>query len=274
LPSVTEARPKSFQEYVGIIEQHQSRSKKSLWYRGCNDSNHQLLPSLYRHDSVKGAADLATLEEHLILRFRQRSIPFAPRPLGDEWDVLFLMQHYGIPTRLLDWTENPFIGLFFSVTGGQFTRKGRRRHRYLHFTNDAVVWLLDPVAWNRHALSRLDYAGEIPFTNDEVLNPYKPPLKRHDFRNLPVAINGAHNSARIVAQRGAFTIAGDNLEPLEVSFAENKFPDECLVKVILARELIPELRHSILNHGITESVVFPDLDGLSREMNREFGFKD
>lgn len=114
---------------------------------GCGKSSYELLPGLYRHRDHKKTEDFVTLEEQLSVRFRQRSLPLVPRQLGDEWDLLFFLQHYGVPTRLLDWTENPFIGFFFAVTSGEFKtrqRRGRAGERTLTFKTDAAVWVLDP----------------------------------------------------------------------------------------------------------------------------------
>jgi hypothetical protein len=271
---VVEERPTSFQEYVGLIEKYQAVAQKSLWYRGCGSSLYELLPTLYRHRTIKRPEKLSQLEEQLMMRFRQRSLPYVNRPLGDDWDTLFLMQHYGVPTRLLDWTENPFVALFFAVMNRNFKVSGRGEHRTLKFANDAVVWLLDPIAWNHHGLAHQNFDRGIPFTNDSALGPYKPPITTRDDRNSPVAMNGAHNSARIVAQRGAFTIFGDSTEPMETAFDRRTFPADSLVRIVIDKTLIPTLRKSVVNHGITESVVFPDLDGLAREIKREFEFED
>lgn len=275
MPPLLTEEPKSFQDYVALIEKHQGQATKSLWYRGCSNADYELLPSLYRHPRHRKPEKLVELEHQLMLRFKQRGLPFLTRPLGDDWDTLFLMQHYGIPTRLLDWTENPFIALFFAVMNRNFKPKGRGESRTLAFDHDAAVWLLDPIKWNRFALSFQTFTGEIPFTNDPVLKPYTPPIENGDSRNLPVAINGAHNSSRIVAQRGAFTIFGNNTMPIEKATEHHcGFKAESLVKIILKKDLIPQLRNSVIHHGISESVVFPDLDGLSREMKREFEFED
>jgi hypothetical protein len=184
------------------------------------------------------------------------------------------MQHHGVPTRLLDWSENPFIGLFFATAGRNFKVTGRPANRKLLFKEDATIWLLDPVAWNRKALSHLSYVGEIPFSNDPALAPYKPPITAYDSRNLPIAINGAHNSSRIVAQRGAFTIFGNSTESMEKIYESENFPSGSLTKIVLEKQFVADFRHSIYNYGIVESVVFPDLEGLARETRREFGFED
>lgn len=150
-----------------------------------------------------------------MVRFRQRSIPFTNRFLSDEWDVLFFMQHYGIPTRLLDWTENPFVGLHFAVMSSPFSGKLAAGKASLTFASDATVWILDPVAWNKHALQHLGFDRGILSPGDEVLQSYKPLTRFTDMNVFPVAIYGAHNSPRIVAQRGAFTIFGKSTKSME-----------------------------------------------------------
>jgi hypothetical protein len=102
LPSVETRAPRSFKEFVDLIESLHTAASGPLWYRGCGKSSYQLLPSLYRPKPEKKAAELALLEQELMTRFRQRSIPFHGRNLSDPWNALFFMQHYGIPTRLLD----------------------------------------------------------------------------------------------------------------------------------------------------------------------------
>lgn len=276
MPTVPHERPQSFQEFVALIEKLQVGAGRSLWYRGCGRSSYELSPSLFRHRDKKRQQDLLRLEEQLMLRFRQRSIPLLSRPLGDDWDTLFFMQHYGIPTRLLDWTENPFISFYFALMSAEFraVRSKGARTRTLKFKEDAAVWVLDPVVWNAHALRFQSFNRGVLSTTDEALNPYRPPAMSTDERNLPLAIYGAYNSPRIVAQRGAFTIFGHNRTAMETLYDSNAFPPSSLTQIVLDKELLAAMRRSILNHGITESVVFPDLDGLAKEMKRNFEFED
>lgn len=270
MPKVAEHKPKSLTEFVGLIESLQTKTQHSLWYRGCGRDDHKLLPSLYRHPDQTTIQQIARLEQKLMIRFRQRSIPMQPRPFTDDWDVLFFMQHYRIPTRLLDWSENPFVGLYFAVMSAHFelTSTGRQK-----FETSAAVWILNPVLWNRHALRHQSYDGGVLTQGDGALKGYQPQQTFEEMNKSPVALFGAHNSPRIVAQRGVFTIFGQNTAALETLFEKDSFPDDCLHKVVLSKGNLLRLKNSILDHGVTESSIFPDLEGLAQEIRRSFGFK-
>ncbi len=270
MPVMTEHKPKSFTEFVALIEEYQGKSQHNLWYRGCGRDKHQLIPSLYRHSTKKTAPDIARLEQDLMMRFKQRSIPMRPRQFGDDWDVLFFMQHYRIPTRLLDWTENPFIALYFAVMSAEFVRTAAGRPM---FAAPAAVWILDPVTWNRQALAHQSYDEGVLAVGDEALKGYQPNRTFEGMNKSPVALYGSHNSPRIVAQRGVFTIFGQNTSAMEKAFQSEAFPESCLIKIVLLRKFLPSLRKATLDHGISESVVFPDLEGLAMEIRRDFGFE-
>lgn len=270
---VPEKYPSSFKEFVALIELLQVSGSRTLWFRGSGKGSHQLLPTLYRHPKSRKVAELEILERALMTRFRQRSIPFLTRSLVNDWDMLFFMQHYGIPTRLLDWTENPFIGLYFAVMSSRFSGTVKKGKTVLSFSSDAAVWILDPIAWNKHALRHQGFDRGILTPDDEALQSYKPLTKFSDMNAQAVGIYGAHNSPRIVAQRGAFTIFGQSTKGMDHTYDSEGFPSGSLLKVVLKRAVLPKMRASILNHGITESVVFPDLEGLAKEIKRSFEFE-
>jgi len=269
MPTIHEEKPKSLPEYLSLVEKYQTSVEDSLWYRGCGKACYELKPSLYRHSEAKTPEHVAELERKLMARFRQRSLPYHTRSLVDDWNTLFFMQHYGIPTRLLDWTENPLIALHFALMGAPYKKSAKGE---LKFSDDATVWLLDPVKWNRHALSHQSYDGGALTPGDEALKGYKPNNTFSGMNKFPVALYGEHNSPRIVAQQGVFTIFGQVIQPMEKMCADEDFPEYSLVRITLESSNIDNMRKSLLRHGITESVVYPDLEGLALEIKRSFGF--
>lgn len=261
-------KPRTLTDYINIIDDIRKASNCNLWYRGCGQSAYKLIPSLYRHEKVKKIEELIDLEYKLMTRFRQRSIPFHDKSLDKDWEALFLMQHYGIPTRLLDWTENPFIALFFS---GLYAKtefiKGNKKA-----TSPSAVWIINPELWNKHALRNISYSGEILSTNDDQIKSYQPTPKYTTMNEKPVALHGVHNSERIVAQRGVFMLFGSSTLPLETQYEKDGFPFSCLTKIVINRSVLLNLHESLVEKGITESVVFPDLEGLAKEIRRTFKF--
>ena len=85
--------------------------KTKLWYRGIGDTAYSLTPSLFRHKTAKTQSALKKLELDLNETFEMRSLPYAESRdwAKDEWERLFFMQHYRVPTRLLDWSGSPLV---------------------------------------------------------------------------------------------------------------------------------------------------------------------
>ncbi len=253
-------RPRSFAELLDFIEQFQSRSIVS-WYRGCHNFGHTLVPSLYRHKKRRKIEELISLETEITTRFVQRSLPFISRTLVDEWDKLFFTQHYGVPTRLLDWTENPFVAIYFALVSPDESKN-----------LDAAIWMCDPIAWNRAALEHISFQGAVLGQSSPILRPYSPGTDVKEFPMLPIMIYGSYNSPRIVAQRGGFALFGQGAKPMEEVYKTPKFPEGVLEKLEISHEKIQEIRLSLFRKGFTEFVVFPDLEGLAKEMRRIFDF--
>jgi hypothetical protein len=267
MPAVPSTQIATLREFTEWIESRMAVAGH-LWYRGCGELKHELTPSLYRHPTITSVKDLIELEAQIMTRFRERALPYLERSVAEDWDFLFLMQHYGVPTRLLDWTENPYVALFFALTTAS-----RSKADPTVYDSPACVWVMQPIDWNRFALATISYSGEILSTTRAQLKGYAPGAS-FDMMNLyPVAMYGAHNSRRIVAQRGVFAISGNNMKGMETIYEDHSFPGDSLHRLELPEAAIPALLQSTLDIGFVDSVIFPDLDGLAREIKRHFKYR-
>jgi hypothetical protein len=257
----------SFQDFFSLVATGQNGDMNSFWFRGQGKSSYGLKPSLHRHESIIDQISLFNMEKNLLNRFKERSIPYLKNQVSDNWEFLFLMQHHGMPTRLLDWTENPLIALFFALSTSPTNEFGE-------YYEDAAVWVLSPSKWNSAVFKNQSYDGGALSTSDLfVNNGYSLDTEIRLLNEYPVAILGIHNSPRIVAQRGSFCLFGKSLHTMDKIFEDPTFPNDCLKKIIIPFNLIDSILKNLLWMGITDAVIYPDLDGLSKETKRQFGYK-
>jgi hypothetical protein len=237
-------------EFVSSVEQVQQRwTDKSdgfiyPWFRGLPDAEFSLLPGLYRGGEDEN-------EDSYRHDFLQKGYPFLTDtafgvPISD-WEWYFLMQHYGLPTRLLDWTEGSLIALFFALTD-------RPRK-----TKNPCVWMLEPFLFNQ-LNHRTD---EILLYSDPMIKAFLPAVwSNKRLPKKPVAIQPALKSRRIAVQRGCFTLHGGDPVPIE----QMKGVKSCLEQIVINRKNAEQIMYQLFISGITESVLFPELNGLSREL--------
>jgi hypothetical protein len=206
-------------------------------------------------------------ELRLITRFRQRSLPFWPTgyPQND-WEHLFAMQHYGMPTRLLDWSENLLVAAYFALLAGS-----AHEHDGSTCLPVPVVWCMDPVQWNLATPGLSEYEdkiGVMTTANDE-LDAYRPETKKRRQKS-PLAIFGTHNSNRIVSQRGTFIVWGSVASSLEAFSNEHSKSRLWRISIIGDRK---KLFEDLQTLGFRETMIFPELSYLAAELTQTEGWR-
>jgi hypothetical protein len=133
--------------------------------------------------------------------------------------------------------------------------------------------MLDPASWNKRAVDLRSFRGAVITTDDPNASAYVPGGPINMMKDFPIAIYGVHNSQRIVAQRGVFVCFGKDTRSMEICYEQEGFPEDCLVKAVIPKAKLLHMHDALRRHGVTDSVAFPDLDGLAREIKREFAFE-
>jgi hypothetical protein len=232
-----------------------SRFRSDFVFRGLEAPEEEMLTGLMRLGE-----DYAELEGHLLRNFRKYASRDAV-PADSTWNWLALAQHYGLPTRLLDWTFSPFVALHFAT-----------EHQG-HFGADGIIWCFDFIQVKRFLPNCLREVlaeeGANVFTA-EMLGRVAAGLR--DFDRLAAEpfvafFEPPSLDERIVNQFALFSLMSSPTAALDEWVQGHP---ELARRVIIPHELKWEVRDKLDQANITERVLFPGLDGLSRWLRRQY----
>ncbi|MHC1767646.1 MAG: FRG domain-containing protein [Verrucomicrobiia bacterium] len=229
------------QDVTGFLAQVNKECQGEWFFRGHRDAAGQwLLPSIGHTFSYAGHSVTFTprQERALLYRFRRHAYKHYNRVLT-EWEALFLARHHELPVRLLDWSTNPVVALYFAST---YERDDRAL--------DGAVWAIKR---RDHGLSELDV---------------------FDDNISPLAVKGIkivwpfYPTPRLTEQSGVFTLHNDPWTNLD-ALAGREYPEDELDIERLKRWIVPrERKQGIVQElerlAVNTRSLFPDLDGLAR----------
>jgi hypothetical protein len=201
-----DSKIRSVPEMLKAVKLLRQRSRgKPIWFRGCTDKAHTLIPSLGRPPFKLES------ERALVNVFKQNAIQFVVHRPQSEWEWLFLARHHSLPTRLLDWTESPLIGLFFATHSLVNPTKNDSK--------DGSIWLLYPTLLNAEAGIKLPDERDLPIFEDDdkhLANYLPSTLAAEPISKLtPAAGLAVRHSIRMQAQRSVFTVTHRDAISLE-----------------------------------------------------------
>jgi hypothetical protein len=242
----TDVAIRSIADLISKLEAH-NHTREILWFRGHASSTWELEPSIAR-----GRANPIIDEFQYYKKFKQEAARVITELPTDEWGWMFLMQHYGVHTRLLDFSENPLIALFFAVNS--------------HPEEDGALYVLEPTRWNaeqgRDSLSDSD----LPSCGiDEELEGYlmSNVVKQASTNesNPALAATGARNSKRIFAQEGTFVVTH-----LDLSMKVNSDSCKSAWRYTIPKNDKEIIKEHLALLSISEYSVFPELGTLAKKI--------
>ena len=233
------------------------RFRSTYAFRGMGDASYDLKTSLM---NLGGAYD--RLEDHILRTFRRYAHRRGALEVDSVWNWLALGKHHGLPTRLLDWSYSPYVAMHFAT---QDIEK---------FDVDGVIWCADYVQSNGFLPARLraileEEEGANVFTA-EMLTLAADTLDEFDGlgeADFVVFFEPPSLDERIVNQFALFSLMSSPSARLDRWLADHP---ALYHKVIIPASLKWEVRDKLDQANITERVLFPGLDGLSRWLKRYY----
>lgn len=227
-------------------------------YHGSSSAAYPLLTSLARLGGVDPPHTKVHLEAHILRNFARYSRPHLPAESTNDWELLVVAQHHGVPTRLLDWSYSPLVATHFATCSARPE-------------GDRAIWRLDwqtlHGAFELPGLSLLTEDLRDLFGADDPFTPWQ--LFEGETPTFACMIEPPSLDARIVAQTAVFTLCSDASCSFE-DFLSRQGLDGTLTKFVIPAEAVPHVRDQLDLAGLDERRLFPDLDGVAAAIRRYY----
>lgn len=251
-------------------------------YRGhSNHKEYKLVPGIFREREISPGhttTEYSQLELNILNDFISEACRFIKDiPTEDITAWLEIAQHFGVPTRLLDFTENPLVALYFACIGNP--------------EKDAAVWIINEPVYNKkffyesllvlavkskQMVSKI-ISEEIVYLDYQVQHNNNP-----NYIQWPWIYKPYYREERMNLQSSIFMIWGAHRSPLTEIIAQNEFMvaenvtnQEC--GIICSIDIPANCKRELINQlnlcGINEKFIYPGMDGIGRYINQKYSYR-
>ena len=237
-----------------------SRYRSWYIYRGMSDASFRLYTSLKRNCKEK----TGLLEPAILKNFTKYAAREDPSIERSVWRQMILGQHHGLPTRLLDWSHSPLVALHFAVTEQDLENME---------DHDCMVWRTDMT--ELHSILPEKYRAVLRQNKTNIfsvdmLSHVTTSLEQYDADmgdSAMAVIEPPSIDPRIINQYSFFSVIPGGMEDIEGFLDRNT---ENSVKYLIKKEMRWRIRDMLDQLNISERIVYPGLDGLSRWIGRHY----
>jgi hypothetical protein len=281
--------------YTSFIYGLTSRDVKFL-YRGISNDEFSLIPAIFRKmynyditidrtiENDRYPKDFGS-ERDIIKEFITYACSYIDEdPTQDLYKWADFAQHYGVPTRFLDWTENPLVALYFACKD----YKPIYKEKDFHGGRDAVVWMIHFTNYNKYAYSKRQQLesneAEEKRTIGQTINLLIEGKKPVEY---PILYKPYYKNQRMSAQSSYFMVWGSKEESFESFFSADNFLKsnkkgagreyyENQNEIIFKFTIPADRKQLIINElnlcGVNEKSLFPGLEGIGRYLEMKYKF--
>ena len=267
----------SFEEYVNIITKI-GNENNSKWFRGQSKCEYRLTPSAFRKmyaiEDWKGIKIDSPFEDNpcsgsnnkvailpidiMVKKFREKTNSLLEYDVDNKIEWECIAQHYGIPTRLLDWSTNALVALYFAVEDCKIESTNEYDiDEFMEFGfsgGGGAVFVIDPLEINKMCVPNEEFADNPIIFNTSEYGEFLETLLDEAFP--PICFYGFNKEKRIARQAGNFTLFGKLMWPMDYY----QVIQEKITKIFIPYEAYDEIREMLGALGYTQKTIYVEKD--------------